>query len=852
MPRIVLGLLAASLIGSSCEVAVCRSPSSKVRLVLDLSQVPRQQVSVLEFLLEIRFQADEDQMVVRRSGRLALQQGMESVPEELAVLLTPGIGSAYSEGDRKERTFQLRLIVSAYDSGGALLGRGNALLGDLGTETCNPSARLVLRPVDCQDADDGAECSLDGSPGSCLQGECRPAVCGDETFEPWADEQCERNDERDPRALLCTDACRLRPTLLDLGRSAPHPQWRAEFLLDARGACGHRGGWIEALWNGPVHYEPPDTFRGLVPFTMVPVPAPAGDVPGIRLALGLPGASVEDASASVPTSHEGALLLHPGSLTWPTNPRLLEGADALLVWPGRGESSALFGFSVAAGDLDGDGLPDIAVGGPGHSDEGRVVVLATGRVQLSAPGILEQTAPEVMQILPTGDSVGGAGFGWSVLLVDLTGDGIDDLVVGAPGWGSGGAIAVYVGGQEQFAPWEDPTLAQPNLLIRFTPPEGSSQSGFGASLAAGDLDADGLPELLVGSPRGPELWDGWPGVHVFSLGQWQPQDRAECTGNGEAGWDGPCAGTARAIRAPIPENTNAQREEFGAVLAAGDLDGDGLPELAVSAPSRDPSGMSSVYLYRGTDLPALIRDDESPDPAVHFQAPAAWAFGARLTTGDMSGDRLGDLLLAAPHWSEAETTDATRPRIWAGAVYVFPGTRNWAWPEGGTQTVDLRDLEAAACPPEAASCDATGPFGTSLLVVHGPWSGAQLGIALGAVPIPDGQVVRPALLVGLTSSNAMASVSLAQACSIVAIFLDGLASVTPGIVSPDYNDSVAPRPRGLCHRQDITSLRNYLRQLPITCRDVGLDVPDQGCLLEDNLRELQQRLCGAYWAQQAR
>jgi len=188
-----------------------------------------------------------------------------------------------------------------------------------------------------------------------------------------------------------------------------------------------------------------------------------------------------------------------------------------------------------AGDQDGDGYVDLFVGAP-SGDSGRVYLLSG-----KDGSVLRTYSPRE----------GAGSFGWYVArLDDLDGDGRPDLVVGAP-------FAADAGGAKVGGAWVLSSASGRELYHwRGTDRRG----GFGGVVAAaGDLDGDGKGEIVVAAPGTEDQTRTLPGeLRIYS----------GATGKELRHWSGGQPG-----------------ELFGRmVVAAGDLDGDGVEDLAIGAP----------------------------------------------------------------------------------------------------------------------------------------------------------------------------------------------------------------------------------------------------------------------------
>lgn len=195
---------------------------------------------------------------------------------------------------------------------------------------------------------------------------------------------------------------------------------------------------------------------------------------------------------------------------------LVDGATGALIASWAGAPQDNLGSAVAAGDVDGDGQPDIVAGAPGGSGgAGHVVVLS------GAP-------PHAQLLLVASPSpVDGTGFGCALATANVDGDAFDDILVGADEPGTAQAIGagfvqVLLGPGGAPAPWG---------------PVAGSLVGdhFGFAVAnAGDsaLDGDAFDDVLVGAPQTEAgesvgyalLYDGLTGALLNSFIGEQPKD----------------------------------------------------------------------------------------------------------------------------------------------------------------------------------------------------------------------------------------------------------------------------------------------------------------------------------------
>jgi len=282
---------------------------------------------------------------------------------------------------------------------------------------------------------------------------------------------------------------------------------------------------------------------------------------------------------------------------------------------------AAFGFSVAVGDVSGDGKADMAVGAPdenvgGNQNQGRAYIFS------GADGSLLFT-------LDTPNPQAPLFFARSVAVGDVNGDGKADIAAGAHykdvgGTDRAGRAYVFSG-------------ADGSLLLTLDTPNPQHAGGFGVSVAVGDVNRDGRADIAVGA-------------HGEYVEPYQSQGRAYVF----SGADGSLLLT---LDTPNPQ----YQGYFGGSLAVGDVNGDGKGDIAVGANYEDVGGNTDrgrAYVFSGADG-SLLLTLNSPNP--EYQG----YFGESLGVGDVNGDGRGDIAVGAPQEDAGYGEQ--------GRAYIFSG-----------------------------------------------------------------------------------------------------------------------------------------------------------------------------------
>jgi hypothetical protein len=399
----------------------------------------------------------------------------------------------------------------------------------------------------------------------------------------------------------------------------------------------------------------------------------------------------------------------------------------------------LLGASTAGGDFNGDGIDDLLLGtfgadatGNAKSAAGEAYVIF-GSTSLSGTTDVFSTAPGFTILgADAGDNLGY--YGSSVAAGDFNGDGIDDLLLGAPqaeaagNAKSGAGEAYVVFGSTTISGTRDLAASAPNLTVL-----GADAGDNLGHVAAGDFNGDGIDDLLLGAYQADAAGDfNGDGIDDLLLGAWL----AEATGStkvdaGEAYviFGLPTLSGTRNL-ATSPANLTVVGADSGdnlsgESLAAGDFNGDTVDDLLLSAPNADVGAKSNAgeaYVIFSSSIEGLASVDLSSGGASFtvFGPDSGDALGEHMASGNFNGDGADDLLLGAP-FADA----AGNAKVDAGEAYVIFGS-----PASGV----TKDLAASAPDLTVLGADAFDNLGT---VAAGDFNGDRITDPLIGAPFAD-------------------------------------------------------------------------------------------------------------------
>ncbi len=245
-----------------------------------------------------------------------------------------------------------------------------------------------------------------------------------------------------------------------------------------------------------------------------------------------------------------------------------------------------YGVNVAAGDINNDGMDEmITAPGPGTDNPAEI-------------RIYDRDGYELINLRTTANQYS---YGANVASGDFNGDGKYEVLVGA-GSGAGNPAEVKVYAYDQI----NNELADSGITLT------AYTSFYGVRVAAGDINGDGIDEIITSPGPGqanPGVIKIWSVDSSSGIGQWDTD--------------------------LIQEITESDRYSYSVTLGSGDVNGDGFDEI-ISGMGSDPSGVDDVRLY-----------DSSGQMISEFRAYMTNTYGANVAGGDLDNDGIAEIIVTA-------------------------------------------------------------------------------------------------------------------------------------------------------------------------------------------------------------
>jgi hypothetical protein len=331
---------------------------------------------------------------------------------------------------------------------------------------------------------------------------------------------------------------------------------------------------------------------------------------------------------------------------------------------GGDEEYDYFGESLIAGDFNGDGYADLAIGSPYEDIDGKT---NTGKVNVANGSYYGLTSTNsqlwTQDAFPSGGNEDYDNFGSKLAKGDFNGDGYDDLAIGTPaedlstGEIDSGKVNVLNGSYWGL------TSSNSQLWTQDSFPNGGNEDydNFGSSLATGDFNGDGYDDLAIGTPY-EDLSTGEVNsgkVNVLNGSYWG------LTSTDSQLW----------TQDSFPNGGNEDYDNFGSSLATGDFNGDGYDDLAIGTPYEDIDGMydvGKVNVLHGSYWGLTSTDSQlwtQDSFGVEGIAEEYDNFGSSLTVDDFNGDGYDDLAIGVSGEDIGAISNS-------GAVNILYGSSN--------------------------------------------------------------------------------------------------------------------------------------------------------------------------------
>jgi prepilin-type N-terminal cleavage/methylation domain-containing protein len=344
--------------------------------------------------------------------------------------------------------------------------------------------------------------------------------------------------------------------------------------------------------------------------------------------------------------------------------------------------------AIAVGDLNGDGVSDIAVADWEYAFtdpvsnvyEGGAAYVIFGHTGTwgSVGSPFDYTALNGSNGFVMRGSTTEQALGYAMAVGDINGDGIQDLAVA-----DGNANWYVIFGQKLGSPWSSPwsnpfNFTALNGTNGFTVTNYVGNEWHGGSGVFADVNGDGVKDLVLGSPEADNIRysDGWsddsdaPGAVAIIFGQ-----------SPTTGWNSGVWPSTLNLASP-PANCCvfiygvAVGDETGMDVGAGDFNGDGVTDIIIGAPAASPNSLSYagsafiVYGARGAWASSFNLSSLNGTNGLRINGDAVNQYlGSDVLLGDINGDGVADAVIASSYATYNSNTNA-------GLAYVLYGSKN--------------------------------------------------------------------------------------------------------------------------------------------------------------------------------